>query len=592
MRLTVIEHRGEAMSPPLSVLLSAPGFTIGRGADNHLILPDETRQISRLQAAIHVGASGVQLKNLSTVCPIEINDQLLPQQAIHLLAAGDHIRIGAYLLSAHAADAVALAPVATPVATPAPTPLPVQTLAVSMPESPPAAAPVPAPVSWSPTDIATPPSGGGFMDLFDGAAPAAAVATAAPAQVQMSPPPMATIAPPPPTPPKPVAADIASPPSTPPAAFWEDLVAEFSPQQAPATLVPASDLHAAPLAAPHESAAKTTQSAAEPDALTALRGVSVDPLALFDTQPAGPNALFEDGPSSLVNPQAFDPIAGLGLSPPPEHTAEPDRTSALREHFQPPRATAWQDSTIATPAFVPAVAPTVIASADPVIPTPQTPTGITPPAAEPAPQQRLPDGNAAELITAFAQGAGLGPDVALDAEQLRLAGRLTALMLGGAMALLSSRTIIKREVKADLTMILERENNPLKLLPDASTVLKQMFGPPFPGFMPPEQAVDDAFDDLHAHQIGMVAGMRAALHQLLHKVSPAVVEQQLGAASWHEKLAPRGRDGRAWAHYRALHENMIAAVEDDFHAVFGASFLAAYDAEVEHYRRQRRKSAA
>lgn len=103
MRLTVLEYGGEAPSPPLSMLFSAPGGTIGRGADNHLVLPDDTRQISRLQAVLQVGEAGAQLKNLSPVCPIEINEKPLAQQEEHPLCAGDIVRIGAYLLRAETA---------------------------------------------------------------------------------------------------------------------------------------------------------------------------------------------------------------------------------------------------------------------------------------------------------------------------------------------------------------------------------------------------------------------------------------------------------------------------------------------------------
>ncbi|MFB8831853.1 FHA domain-containing protein [Azotobacter sp. CWF10] len=83
MRLTVLEYGGEAPSPPLSMLFNAPGGTIGRGTDNHLVLPDDTRQISRLQAVLQVGEAGAQLKNLSPVCPIEINEKPLAQQEEH-----------------------------------------------------------------------------------------------------------------------------------------------------------------------------------------------------------------------------------------------------------------------------------------------------------------------------------------------------------------------------------------------------------------------------------------------------------------------------------------------------------------------------
>ena len=70
---------------------------------------------------------------------------------------------------------------------------------------------------------------------------------------------------------------------------------------------------------------------------------------------------------------------------------------------------------------------------------------------------------------------------------------------------------LKREMRAELTMIVSRENNPLKFSPNVDVALQHLLGPPAPGFMPAAPAVRDAFDDLRAHQLGVMAGMRAAL---------------------------------------------------------------------------------
>ncbi|MBS2693712.1 hypothetical protein KFY51_27705, partial [Salmonella enterica subsp. enterica serovar 1,4,[5],12:i:-] len=118
------------------------------------------------------------------------------------------------------------------------------------------------------------------------------------------------------------------------------------------------------------------------------------------------------------------------------------------------------------------------------------------------------------LLTALLQGIGLDdlqPQPHFDEQQIRQAGRLLSLFSQGTVALLSSRSILKRGVKAEMTMILDEANNPFKLLPSGKTVLMQMFGSQMPGFMPPEQAVRDALIDLQAHQLGMIAGIRAII---------------------------------------------------------------------------------
>ncbi|SAL02841.1 FHA domain-containing protein [Caballeronia ptereochthonis] len=205
-----------------------------------------------------------------------------------------------------------------------------------------------------------------------------------------------------------------------------------------------------------------------------------------------------------------------------------------------------------------------------------------PPAAR-APEPPTPEA----LLHAFFEGAGL--DTAAEphqwsAEQLYVAGQLLALFANGTIELLSSRSILKREVKAHMTMLLDRENNPLKLLSDGSSVLRQMFGLPLPGFMSPQSAVSDAFQDLHAHQIGMVAGMRAALMDLLTRFSPQRLRERDDVSPWYERHLPTLYKARMWDRYAATHRDTVFAIEDDFASVFGKAFLAAYDAEVESYR--------
>ncbi|WP_148715788.1 type VI secretion system-associated FHA domain protein TagH [Chitinolyticbacter meiyuanensis] len=549
MRLTVLEHRGLTVDPPISITVHPPGITIGRGNDNHLVLADETRQISRLQAALQCGSDGIQLRNMSTVCPIVINDVGLEQQAQQRLAPGDTIRIGSYLILAESPEGAVPSPPEAASERPQGRP---DIASIPSPVSPdlPAIVALPHPVAPVVIDPISPAHADGFMDLFAQAAP---LSSAPPADVAQDAEPASAL----PEMAAPEALEPAAstaPAALPPAHFWDDLVAEFTPPPAPATF--ASRSLESPLAPEPVPAAKSAEQHVALDALAALSVQSVDPLALFGEAEGGGNVLFE------TTSHAPD---GLGLSP-TARTAKPAPNHApeLRTHFAVPLV----EQVIAPPVQPATVAP----ATDHAKGAPKHQEAAAP-VAPPSVQASVP---AAQ------------PSADMDAEQLQRVQALLDRTLGGTMNLLSSRTIIKREVKADLTMILDKENNPLKLLPDSATVLKQMFGPPFPGFMSPEQAIDDAFDDLQAHQIGMLAGMRAALSQLLDQLDPAGVERHMAPASGMAQLFKGGRDGQAWREYRQLHRTMVAAVEDDFHRVFGAAFLAAYEAEVQLYKLQRK----
>lgn len=107
MQLTVIEHAGEPVGTDgrNAVVFHAPGGTIGRDSDNHLVLRDDTRQISRLQALLQVADDACLLKNLSSVSTIEVNRVPIGYAQAQRLNMGDIIRIGPYLLRAEPDDA-------------------------------------------------------------------------------------------------------------------------------------------------------------------------------------------------------------------------------------------------------------------------------------------------------------------------------------------------------------------------------------------------------------------------------------------------------------------------------------------------------
>jgi FHA domain-containing protein len=173
---------------------------------------------------------------------------------------------------------------------------------------------------------------------------------------------------------------------------------------------------------------------------------------------------------------------------------------------------------------------------------------------------------------------------------MRRLGRLMRAFTDGTIELLSSRAMLKREVRAEITMIVDEENNPFKILPNGRAVLMQMFGARMPGFLTPEAAVHDALGDLQSHQLGMVAGMRAALLTAAEALRPRHAEprpRRTTAAS-ARSCCPAGARRACGASCRQLHAETTAAVEDDFQAVFGRAFQQAYDKEMERLKEARR----
>ena len=687
MRWTVIEHAGRPVATGPSALLAAPGGTIGRSPDNTLVLPDEQRQISRLQATVRYDDDGVAvLRNMSAVLPISVNGRPLAHDQESRVADGDRVTIGSYVLEASSAQHAArpLSPVPAPPSPPPPQPHPAQPAPPPyMP--PPAMAAPPMQTATGPIDALLPSSGASdvFSDLFgEGALPIGDMQPTVampppPRQAAPVPPPTAFAPPPPPSPafvaplqqtyqqppapapqpdpwaalapsapPKPSPAPTAGTGSSqmPSAADWDAILAN-APRRVDGTPAPMPDPMAhEPFELPSQARRNPVDPLAElnPDAARDMSGVAlkrgVDPLSFFasdesahsplsdprptalphtdpllpgDTHPAldllqnnrpavqgyshanhtrevaaqfrPPNPVAMPAPPPVVEPPRVEPPppAPVPPPPPPPPPATPP-PPAVREVKPEPPPVLEQP-----PAALPIAAPVAATPASPQAAVP-TPT----PSPAPAETAAVSSSSAEALFKAFLEGAGV-PEVAgqqpMDIEAMQRLGRIMRAFTDGTIELLSSRAMLKREVRAEITMIVDEENNPFKILPNGRAVLMQMFGARMPGFLPPEAAVHDALGDLQSHQLGMVAGMRAALLTLLKRFDPAALSRETpNDGSLGEKLLPGGREARLWRELQQLHTETTAAVEDDFQAVFGRAFQQAYDKEMERLKEMRR----
>ncbi|MCH8617981.1 type VI secretion system-associated FHA domain protein TagH [Undibacterium sp. TS12] len=192
--------------------------------------------------------------------------------------------------------------------------------------------------------------------------------------------------------------------------------------------------------------------------------------------------------------------------------------------------------------------------------------------------------NANELVQAFLQGAGLQQvnlASGLTVELMETLGKFMASSVKGAMDELSQRALLKREVKAEVTMVVLRENNPLKFFPDSKTVLTQMLRKKMPGFMAPAEAIEDAFFDIRTHQMGVAAGTRAVTESILKTLQPASVEAHLGAPGLLDQINPARRKAAMWDQFSELFDTISAGKKDEFQSLFGKEFLLAYEKEVE-----------
>ena len=221
----------------------------------------------------------------------------------------------------------------------------------------------------------------------------------------------------------------------------------------------------------------------------------------------------------------------------------------------------------------------------------RAPEGAHAPASAPARPVPAESADIAALTAALREGLAvhnLPPEtLVLTPTLMRLMGRLVHEATRGTVDLLVARAALKREIRAEVTMIVSRENNPLKFSPSAEVALGHLLSPPARGFMEPDKAMRDAYDDLRAHQFGFLAGMRAALEGILKRFDPATLESKLTETSILASILPAKRKARMWDVFTELYGQISSEATDDFHELFGKEFLRAYNEYIDQLAKDR-----
>lgn len=266
------------------------------------------------------------------------------------------------------------------------------------------------------------------------------------------------------------------------------------------------------------------------------------------------------GPVETVSPElpgdAFVPVAGRIDEPAPT----PD---VARDPFRP----AQPPQTPTPPARAAAVAPGIGAGSLPRRP------GEPPPMASTLGRDDL---------GAFLAGLGSGEaaDIRDPEQMLRTAGALLRVMTEGLMAVMMARASFKSELRLEVTTIRSRENNPFQFCVGADDALERLLWRPSRGFLDPTTAARKSFDDIQAHQMAMIAGLRAALKALLARFDPARLEKHLEGESQLDRLLPMARKSRCWDQFVATFDRVAEDGAEDFMRLFGDAFNRAYEDQV------------
>jgi type VI secretion system protein len=534
LTLRILSYRNQPVPGAVAGRFSDAGGTLGRSPDNALVLDDPGKYISRVHARVSFREGAFFLEDLGSNASV-INDRPLGKGREIQLGDGDRVTVGDYQLQA----VLEAAPVAAPLLPPAP--LNNADLPLFVPPPP------PAPVHLPPLEpVAEAPRGAAYAAGLPDALAGASILDVGPADLFGAPghDPLGLNL---------FGSGAAQAPAH--AADSDHLSPELAAFQMPQ---PAS------VAAPPSHAAPAPSRPADAFAIPH----DYDPLADFL-----PRAVAPAVPASPVAPASSVVPASAAAS---ASNATPATNVAPASNAAP--ATNVAPASSATPAtnVVPAQAGTPF-------PRSAAPSPDPAPPAQPATDT--------EILQALLRGLGL-PDLKLNRSGPEVAETVGAMLreaTAGTIDVLMARAMTKKESRIEMTMLSVRANNPLKFFPNADGALTQMLTNSMSGYLPPVEAMASAFDDLRAHELAVIAGMRAALAAVLHRFDPAQIERRLAVPTVMDKMLSANRKAKLWDRLVELYGEIAREADDDLQRLFGEKFSEAYEEQVARLRQAKGK---
>ncbi len=240
----------------------------------------------------------------------------------------------------------------------------------------------------------------------------------------------------------------------------------------------------------------------------------------------------------------------------------PEITPRVFDHLEP------------SPRVKPAKAPPAFETTDTARPGP----------IKPAPGSEL----EGELIRSFLRGAGLESSLraeTLNAASFYIIGKILRESIQGVKDVLIGRATIKNEMHLDVTTIRARHNNPIKFSVSAGEALVKLLTVQDKAYLKPEAAIKEVFDDIRAHEFAVIAGMRTALLSVLKRFDPGKLEQRLQDISPIAASIPFHKQAKLWSLFAHLYKDIGREAEDNFYHLFGQAFAETYELQMQNIKR-------
>ena len=187
------------------------------------------------------------------------------------------------------------------------------------------------------------------------------------------------------------------------------------------------------------------------------------------------------------------------------------------------------------------------------------------------------------IVDNFLRGAGLENakiNESLTPESFYIIGKILRASIQGTMDVLIGRAKIKNEMHLDVTTIKSIENNPVKFSVTAEEAIRKLLAPQDAGYLQAEEAIEEAFDDIRAHQFSVISGMQTALLEVLKRFDPQKLEQRLQQQSPLSASIPIHKQAKLWRLFEHLYDDIESEASDNFYHLFGQAFAESYEQQM------------
>lgn len=199
-----------------------------------------------------------------------------------------------------------------------------------------------------------------------------------------------------------------------------------------------------------------------------------------------------------------------------------------------------------------------------------------------------------ESLEDLLAGAGLTFDQLkkdVPTDIYNIIGRILQESIQGTIELLRGRSEIKNHLKLDRTVIGDIQNNPLKFMPNAEQVMIYLFtsgNNTDKSYLSLLDAMQEAFDDLKAHQLAVTAAMQQALQATVrHHFSPDNLKKKLEKTNKIASLIPLQREAKLWNMFENLYDDIEHEASENFQAILDREVAKAYELQIMEIKYQR-----